>query len=66
MGYGALNQQGHGILQRMRSRAFIIGDVNQQENRIVYVVVDNGMGFQIVKSEVIDRLKENLWKFIYR
>ncbi|CAF5065491.1 unnamed protein product, partial [Rotaria sp. Silwood1] len=25
----------------MRSRAFIIGDVNREENRVVYVSVDN-------------------------
>lgn len=58
MGYGSLGQTGRGLLQRMRSRAFIIGNVDKQENRIVYVSTDNGMGFQIIKAEVIDRLKK--------
>ena len=65
MGYAVPNQRGHGLLQRMRSRAFIIGDVNKQENRIVYVSVDNGMAFQIVKTEVIDRLNKTFGPNLY-
>ena len=58
MGYGKPEQHGRGLLQRMRSRAFIIGNVHSERNRIVYVAVDNAMGFQIVKDEVIDRLNQ--------
>ncbi len=58
MGYAVPKQRGHGLLQRMRSRAFIIGDWNEEEHRIVYVSVDNGMAFQIVKTEVVDRLNK--------
>ena len=58
MGYAVPKQRGRGLLQRMRSRAFIIGDVTRKENRVVYVSVDNGMGFQIVKTEVAERLNK--------
>ncbi|CAF3464674.1 unnamed protein product [Rotaria sp. Silwood1] len=65
MGYAVPQQRGHGLLQRMRSRAFIIGDVNREENRVVYVSVDNGMAFQIVKTEVIDRLNKTFGPNLY-
>jgi hypothetical protein len=35
MGYAVPKQRGRGLLQRMRSQAFIICDVNKQENRVV-------------------------------
>jgi len=65
MGYAVPKQRGRGLLQRMRSRAFIIGDINKQENRVVYVSVDNGMGFQIVKTEVVDRLNKTYGPNLY-
>ncbi|CAF1335658.1 unnamed protein product [Rotaria sordida] len=65
MGYAVPKQRGHGLLQRMRSRAFIIGDINREENRVVYVSVDNGMAFQIVKTEVIDRLNKTFGSNLY-
>jgi neutral ceramidase len=65
MGYAVVSQHGRGLLQRMRSRAFIIGDVNKTENRVVYVSVDNGMAFQIVKSEVADRLNKSFGSNLY-
>ncbi|CAF4158777.1 unnamed protein product, partial [Rotaria magnacalcarata] len=49
----------------MRSRAFIIGDVNKEENRVVYVSADNGMAFQIIKTEVVDRLNKTLGSNLY-
>lgn len=65
MGYAVPQQRGHGLLQRMRSRAFIIGDFNKRENRVVYVSVDNAMGFQIVKIEVVDRLNKTFGPNLY-
>jgi neutral ceramidase len=65
MGYAVPKQRGRGLLQRMRSRAFIIGDLNKEENRVVYVSVDNGMGFQIVKTEVVDRLNKTFGPNLY-
>jgi neutral ceramidase len=65
MGYAVPKQRGRGLLQRMRSRAFIIGDVNIPENRVVYVSVDNGMAFQIIKSEVVDRLNKTVGLNLY-
>jgi neutral ceramidase len=65
MGYAVPKQRGRGLLQRMRSRAFIIGDVNHEENRVVYVSTDNGMGFQIIKTEVVDRLNKTFGPNLY-
>ena len=65
MGYGRFQQQGRGLLQRMRSRAFIIGDVHHETNRVVYVSVDNAMAFQIVKIEVVDRLNKVFGSSLY-
>ena len=65
MGYAVPKQRGHGLLQRMRSRAFIIGDADVVENRVVYVSVDNGMAFQIVKTEVVDRLNKTFGSMLY-
>jgi neutral ceramidase len=65
MGYAVPKQRGRGLLQRMRSQAFIICDVNKQENRVVYVSVDNGMGFEIVKTEVVARLNKTFGPNLY-
>lgn len=65
MGYAVPKQKGHGLLQRMRSRAFIVGDMNDERNRLVYVSVDNGMAFQIVKTEVVDRLNKTFGSNLY-
>lgn len=65
MGYAVPKQRGRGLLQRMRSRAFIVGDVNREGNRVVYVSTDNGMGFQIIKTEVVDRLNKTFGSNLY-
>ena len=65
MGYAVPKQRGRGLLQRMRSRAFIIADINHEGNRVVYVSVDNGMGFQIAKTEVVDRLNKTFGPNLY-
>ncbi|KAG8411724.1 hypothetical protein J3458_015310 [Metarhizium acridum] len=56
-GYANLEQVGGGIRQRLFSRAFIIGDVNNPEDRIVYVVLDNLVGDTAIRFGVLDALK---------
>ncbi|KID83681.1 neutral ceramidase precursor [Metarhizium guizhouense ARSEF 977] len=56
-GYANLEQVGGGIRQRLFSRAFIIGDVNNPEDRIAYVVLDNLVGDTAIRFGVLDALK---------
>lgn len=56
-GYANLEQVGGGIRQRLFSRAFIIGDVDNPNDRIVYVVLDNLVGDTAVRYGVLDGLK---------
>lgn len=43
-GYADLSQIGTGLRQRLYSRAFIIGDVNNPDDRFVYLVLDVAAG----------------------
>lgn len=43
-GYADLSQVGTGLRQRLYSRAFIIGDVNNPDDRFVYLVLDVAAG----------------------
>lgn len=43
-GYADLAQTGTGLRQRLYSRAFIIGDVNNPADRFVYTVLDIASG----------------------
>lgn len=43
-GYADLSQVGTGLRQRLYSRAFIIGDVNNPSDRFVYLVLDVAAG----------------------
>jgi neutral ceramidase len=56
-GYANLGQVGSGIRQRLFSRAFIIGDVSNPGDRIVYVVLDNLVGDTAIRFGVLDALK---------
>ncbi|OAA36471.1 neutral ceramidase precursor [Metarhizium rileyi] len=56
-GYANLGQVGGGIRQRLFSRAFIIGDVNNPKDRIVYVVLDNLVGDTAIRFGVLDALQ---------
>ncbi|KAK9765121.1 Neutral ceramidase [Basidiobolus ranarum] len=57
MGYAKLSQKSGGIHQRLRSRAFIVGDQNATDKRIVYVSADLGMISQVLRRRVVEKLK---------
>lgn len=56
MGYAVPSQIAHGLHLRLYSRAFVFADL-QKKNRVVFASVDSGMGSQIVKLEVVKKLK---------
>jgi neutral ceramidase len=51
-----LSQIGTGLRQRVYSRAFIIGDPNNDSDRIVYLVVDSAMGDTAVRNGILEGL----------
>ncbi|CAJ2505451.1 Uu.00g128450.m01.CDS01 [Anthostomella pinea] len=53
-GYADTSQVGTGLRQRIFSRAFIIGDVNNPDDRIVYLVLDVQGGDTAVRYGVLD------------
>ncbi|KAL8418540.1 hypothetical protein RB594_001945 [Gaeumannomyces avenae] len=55
-GYADLSQSGTGLRQRIYSRAFIVGDVNKPEDRIVYVVQDTQSGDTGIRRGVLEGL----------
>ncbi|KAI2617818.1 Neutral/alkaline nonlysosomal ceramidase [Hypoxylon sp. NC1633] len=55
-GYADLSQTGTGLRQRIYSRAFIIGDVNNPTDRFVYLVLDAQSGDTGVRFGVLDGL----------
>jgi neutral ceramidase len=55
-GYADTAQVGSGIRQRIYSRAFIIGDVNNPSDRFVYVVQDTQGGDTAVRYGVLEAL----------
>jgi neutral ceramidase len=57
MGYAQASQVGAGIHLRLRARAFIIGDTQNPEHRVVFVSIDGGMCGQLVKMHVIQALQ---------
>lgn len=56
-GYADLAQKGTGLRQRLHSRAFIIGDVNNPNDRFVYLVLDTQSGDTAMRNGVLDGLK---------
>eukprot|EP00731_Ephydatia_muelleri_P030762 Em0022g276a len=56
MGYAMPQQYASGIHIRQWSRAFIIAD-SQNKSRVVFVSIDACMGTQILKSQVVNKLK---------
>ena len=44
MGYANASQVGTGLRQRIYSRSFIIGDVNNPQDRFIYMVLDTQSG----------------------
>ncbi|PHH90442.1 hypothetical protein CDD83_3650 [Cordyceps sp. RAO-2017] len=55
-GYAQFSQVGTGIRQRIFSRAFIIGDVENPQERVVYVVMDNLVGELPIRLGVLEAL----------
>ncbi|KAL7621924.1 hypothetical protein AAE478_007424 [Parahypoxylon ruwenzoriense] len=55
-GYADLAQTGTGLRQRIYSRAFIIGDVNNPDDRFVYLVLDTQSGDTGVRFGILDGL----------
>ncbi|EME83096.1 uncharacterized protein MYCFIDRAFT_215188 [Pseudocercospora fijiensis CIRAD86] len=58
MGYADPAQLGSGLRQRLYSRAFIIGDPHEAEDRFVYLVLDTQSGDTAVRHGILDALKE--------
>ena len=58
MGYADPNQVGSGLRQRLYSRAFIVGNVNNPEDRIVYLVLDTQSGDTAVRHGILEALQE--------
>lgn len=56
-GYANFKQIGGGIRQRLFSRAFIIGNVDNPSDKIVYVVLDNLVGDTAIRFGVLDALR---------
>lgn len=61
MGYATPEQKGAGLQQRLRSRAFIFVDDHEDSKtsgkRVVYVSADICMGFQMMKTNILDKLR---------
>uniref|UniRef100_H2YR11 Neutral ceramidase n=1 Tax=Ciona savignyi TaxID=51511 RepID=H2YR11_CIOSA len=57
MGYAHPEQVANGLHTRLYSRAFVVAD-NQKQNRVAFVSFDGGMASQLLKLEVVKRLKE--------
>jgi neutral ceramidase len=55
-GYASASQTGTGLRQRIHSRAFIIGDVDNPDDRFVYVILDTASGDTAVRYGVLDAL----------
>ncbi|CZR64169.1 probable neutral ceramidase precursor [Phialocephala subalpina] len=56
MGYASLAQIGTGLRQRIYSRAFIVGDVNNPDNRFVYLVLDTACGDTAIRYGILEAL----------
>ncbi|KAI1429789.1 Neutral/alkaline nonlysosomal ceramidase [Xylaria sp. FL1777] len=53
-GYADLNQVGTGLRQRIFSRAFIVGDVNNPNDRFVYLVLDMATGDTALRYGILE------------
>lgn len=63
MGYARPNQDAGGIHLRQFSRSIVIEDING--NRILYTSIDNGMISQLLRVQVLDKLKEIYGQNLY-
>lgn len=55
-GYADLSQVGTGLRQRLYSRAFIVGDVNNPDDRFVYLVLDVAAGDTAQRYGILEGL----------
>ncbi|KAL5611714.1 hypothetical protein BROUX41_000711 [Berkeleyomyces rouxiae] len=55
-GYADLAQSGTGLRQRIYSRAFIFGDVQKPEDRVVYIVLDTQSGDTAIRNGILEGL----------
>ena len=58
MGYADPNQLGSGLRQRLYSRAFIVGDVRNPEDRFVYLVLDTQSGDTAIRYGILEGLQD--------
>ncbi|KAL9630810.1 MAG: hypothetical protein Q9164_006227, partial [Protoblastenia rupestris] len=58
MGYADPKQVGSGVRQRLYSRAFIVGDVENPHSRFVYLVLDTQSGDTAVRYGILKALAE--------
>ncbi|KAK4122360.1 neutral/alkaline non-lysosomal ceramidase [Parathielavia appendiculata] len=58
MGYADPKQVGTGLRQRLYSRAFIVGDVDDPRSRFVYLVLDTQSGDTAVRYGILQGLAE--------
>lgn len=58
MGYADPKQLGTGLRQRLYSRAFLVANIENPDERFVYLVLDTQSGDTAVRYGIIDALKE--------
>ncbi|RDW64079.1 neutral nonlysosomal ceramidase-like protein [Coleophoma crateriformis] len=56
MGYASLAQVGTGLRQRIYSRAFIMGDVSNPDDRFIYLVLDTQSGDTAIRYGILEAL----------
>ena len=56
MGYADTKQLGSGLRQRLYSRAFIVGDIDNPAERFVYLVLDTQSGDTAIRYGILEGL----------
>ena len=64
MGYALPSQIAAGLHQRLYARSYIVSNM-EKTSRVVFVTADCGMGSQIIKLEVVKKLKEIYGETMY-
>ena len=59
MGYAHPEQIAEGLHTRLYSRAYVVADATMN-NRFAFVSFDGGMTSQLLKREVVERLRKKL------
>ncbi|KAM0445019.1 hypothetical protein ACHAQK_002563 [Fusarium lateritium] len=54
MGYAELSQKGTGLRQRLYSRAFIVGNPDEPQERFVYLVLDTQSGDTAIRRGILE------------